>query len=389
MRAHDKSSRTTSERKQTPRRSAVDPHGLLALQRSIGNQAVTALLRAEKEPHVHGEGCGHGQPVQRSTISDVLRSPGRSLDRGLRKEMEARLGADFSDVRLHDDATAQTSAAEIGAGAYTSGSHVVTGTPGIDKHTLAHELTHVIQQRSGPVSGTDNGSGLKVSDPSDRFEREAEANARRVMAGPVPRTTVDEPAKEAEAGEHIQRVSSFGFSETDSMTTQQWTNSGQSTFLSLHYMVGTELVDLGRTQSNTSATYGNEHAEDVALRIIRTNLGMFAADQDNHLVLQVSKSPCTSTPRQELPTTSTKQFGCAEELIELVNNGLQDDAGTTYQFRLDVICRGLYCPTSPGFTQQQVLDASQAAVGAMLATGRIQVSGDERPASAASRYEVQ
>jgi hypothetical protein len=63
---------------------------------------------------------------------------------------------------------------------------------------LAHELTHVVQQRSGPVDGTDAGGGVKVSDPSDRFEREAVANADRVMsAAPV--------AAPAAAGPAVQR----------------------------------------------------------------------------------------------------------------------------------------------------------------------------------------
>ena len=43
-----------------------------------------------------------------------------------------------------------------------------------------------MQQRSGPVEGTPAGGGIKVSDPSDRFEREAAANAERVMSGPAP-----------------------------------------------------------------------------------------------------------------------------------------------------------------------------------------------------------
>ena len=51
---------------------------------------------------------------------------------------------------------------------------------------LAHELTHVVQQRNGPVDGTDAGGGVKVSDPSDRFEREAVSNADRLMAAPAP-----------------------------------------------------------------------------------------------------------------------------------------------------------------------------------------------------------
>ena len=115
-------------------------------------------------------------------IPDVLRGPSQPLAAPLKEEMEARLGADLSDVRTHTDAAARASAAEIGARAYTSGSHVVVGDGGADKHTLAHELTHVIQQRSGPVAGTWTSAGLRLSDPSDCFERRADANASRVMA---------------------------------------------------------------------------------------------------------------------------------------------------------------------------------------------------------------
>lgn len=131
------------------------------------------------------------------------------MDAPLREEMEARLGADFSDVRIHDDSAARASAAEVGARAYTSGSNVVIGDGGGDKHTLAHELTHVVQQRQGPVSGTDNGSGLSISDPGDRFEREAEANATRVMAGgpSAVRSTGDSPEASASS---IQRAGGKG-----------------------------------------------------------------------------------------------------------------------------------------------------------------------------------
>jgi hypothetical protein len=51
---------------------------------------------------------------------------------------------------------------------------------------LAHELTHVVQQRSGPVDGSPAGGGIQVSDPSDRFETEAAANADRAMSAPAP-----------------------------------------------------------------------------------------------------------------------------------------------------------------------------------------------------------
>ncbi|MFF8320984.1 DUF4157 domain-containing protein [Streptomyces bobili] len=165
----------------------LSPAALGVLQRTVGNRALAQLVADER--HEHGPGCGHsdGTAVQRAPEVDaVLRSGGRPLDAPLRQEMEARLDADFGDVRLHVDSAARRSAAQLGARAYTSGSHVVIGEGGGDKHTLAHELTHVIQQRSGPVAGTDTGDGLRVSAPGDAFERAAEANAARVMSGPAP-----------------------------------------------------------------------------------------------------------------------------------------------------------------------------------------------------------
>ncbi|HEY2888167.1 MAG TPA: DUF4157 domain-containing protein, partial [Candidatus Limnocylindrales bacterium] len=50
------------------------------------------------------------------------------------------------------------------------------------QRTIAHELTHVVQQRSGPVDGTPAGGGIQLSNPADRFEQAAEQNAERIMA---------------------------------------------------------------------------------------------------------------------------------------------------------------------------------------------------------------
>jgi hypothetical protein len=169
-------------RQETSAGPAVPPlltaDGLRAAQRGAGNAAVTAMIarRARPAPVVEQD---HG-------VDEILGSTGKPLPSRVRQDMESRFGTDFSDVRLHTGAGAARSARAIGARAYTSGSHVVLGAGGGDKHTLAHELTHVVQQRNGPVSGTDQGNGLKVSDPSDTFERAAEANAHKVMSGPVP-----------------------------------------------------------------------------------------------------------------------------------------------------------------------------------------------------------
>ncbi|MFC8142691.1 DUF4157 domain-containing protein [Streptomyces paradoxus] len=160
-------------------------HRMLALQRMAGNAAVSRAV--EEERHEHDGNCGHTPSVQRrALVHDVLNSPGQGMDSGLRTEMEARFGgADFSGVRVHKGPLAQESAAELGAKAYTSGAHIVEGAP-LTKEDWAHELTHYQDQMTGPVPGTDNGAGVRVSQENDSGERHAVENARQVMNGPVP-----------------------------------------------------------------------------------------------------------------------------------------------------------------------------------------------------------
>ncbi|SDC00859.1 protein of unknown function [Streptomyces prasinopilosus] len=236
-------------------------HPLLALQNSAGNAAVVQMLRqeghawAQPEQHLHDAGCGHqqtGQPqVQRSAVHDVLRSGGSPMNSGLREEMEARLGADFSQVRIHDDSAARASAAEVGARAYTSGHHVVIGDGGGDKHTLAHELTHVIQQRQGPVSGTDTGSGLRMSDPSDAYEQAAEQNARQVMSAPLPvqrRASADRenPGPESSPAEEtpVQRAPDWKNNPTkNALAAQKAAHPGDALVHTLHHIVPKSLLE--------------------------------------------------------------------------------------------------------------------------------------------------
>ena len=181
------------------RPDVVGPAGLLRLQRAVGNAGTSSMMEEERSP-----------------VHDVVSSPGESLDREVRSDMEGRLGADFSDVRVHRDSAAHESAQSVQAKAYTVGSHVVfqrdAYDPGSDsgKHVLAHELTHVIQQRSGPVDGSEAPGGIRVSDPSDRYERAASESADQAMspAPPAPAAGVQREGEEAEepsAQGYVQR----------------------------------------------------------------------------------------------------------------------------------------------------------------------------------------
>ncbi|MEU6806592.1 eCIS core domain-containing protein [Streptomyces neyagawaensis] len=196
---------------------ALTPQSVLAPQGGIGNAAISRLLELQR--HTDNGGCCDGPepedrrsgdaPIQRSTVHDVLRSPGKPLPEALRSEMEARLGANFRDVVIHDNAAAARSAVEVNADAYTANkNHIVVGPRGLNKRTLAHELTHVEQQRAGAVAGTDNGNGLRVSDPSDRFERAAEANATRVMARTVNAPEAQQAPQAREAHEQAKAPAS-------------------------------------------------------------------------------------------------------------------------------------------------------------------------------------
>jgi hypothetical protein len=138
---------------------------------------------------------------------------GRPLAPDVREDMEARFGHDFSAVRIHDDQVAHESAEAVGASAYTIGSDIVFRRGGYDpssragRLTLAHELTHVLQQRAGPVDGAPAAEGVQISDPSDRFEREASANAERMISAATagPDATVD-PSAQATAARRAPSV---------------------------------------------------------------------------------------------------------------------------------------------------------------------------------------
>ncbi len=119
-----------------------------------------------------------GAPVR---VRDVLQSRGQPLDLRNRAFMKTYFGHDFSRVRVHTDARAAESAREAGALAYTAGDQIVFGSgqyaPRSPKgmELLAHELAHVIQQRSGRVVAEHG-----VGSPQSAHEHEADSFAERV-----------------------------------------------------------------------------------------------------------------------------------------------------------------------------------------------------------------
>lgn len=82
--------------------------------------------------------AGRGRPISRKTLG----------------EMSSSFGRDFSNVKIHTDATAVQMSRELNAQAFTHGNDIYfnSGKYNTDtsagKQLLAHELTHVVQQGS-------------------------------------------------------------------------------------------------------------------------------------------------------------------------------------------------------------------------------------------------
>jgi hypothetical protein len=155
---------------------SLDAAGTRSLQRMAGNAAVTAVLQRK---------AGSDEDIDGSGVKDAISKSGEKLDDQTSSRLSTGFGVDPSGVELVRDDASTTG---VQAKAYTVENKIVVpssfDTSSTDgQRTLAHEFTHVQQQASGPVDGTPAAGGVSVSDPSDKYEREAESNADRVMGG--------------------------------------------------------------------------------------------------------------------------------------------------------------------------------------------------------------
>ncbi|MFJ5641096.1 DUF4157 domain-containing protein [Streptomyces sp. NPDC093223] len=178
----------TGERVRPPARPAATPPPLAALQGAAGNAAVTrAIQRARQDAGPEGQAAEGALPGHRPTsVADAVGSPGAPLEPRILQRAESAYGMDFGHVRVHSGPVAQRSAEELGARAYTTGPHIVLGGSRVADEVMYEEVDHVRQQALGPVPGTANGRGEKVSSPDDPFERSAGSNGRKMAGGAAP-----------------------------------------------------------------------------------------------------------------------------------------------------------------------------------------------------------
>jgi hypothetical protein len=154
------------------------------------------LLRRERSPADPADSGDLAPPL----VHQVLAQSGEPLESAARSGLEAVLGHDFSQVRVHDDPLADRSARQVGANAYTVGRHIVFRSgryrPGSleGSRLIAHELMHTVQQAHASPS-----AALRIGPVDDAHEHAAQQAARAVRATAPPRPPVLAPAPRARA----------------------------------------------------------------------------------------------------------------------------------------------------------------------------------------------
>jgi uncharacterized protein DUF4157 len=179
MTAHDREyERLQEQRSAEPAAPQAEVSPPERLASTIGNQAFGALAR-------QGAGIlpdGRAHPDVEATIAQT-RGSGSSLDAGTADRIGPKLGSDLGDVRVHTDDTADALTSSVSAKAFTTGNDVYFAKgeynpgSGEGQHLLAHELSHVVQQRGAPTSGP-----LTVSQPGEPLEVEADQAANASTA---------------------------------------------------------------------------------------------------------------------------------------------------------------------------------------------------------------
>jgi Domain of unknown function (DUF4157) len=162
-----------------PRREPAPVDALRTVASHTGNAAFARFA----EP---GSGIlpgGRVHPDIESAIASA-RGHGRALEGPVRERVGEALDDPLTDVRVHADERADALARSVSARAFTTGTDIFFARGEFRPRTasgdalLAHELTHVVQQRGSPASGP-----LTVTDAGGALEAEAEAMARELADG--------------------------------------------------------------------------------------------------------------------------------------------------------------------------------------------------------------
>ena len=171
---------TVEELAELRARRRITP-GKLSRTMFMTSSPYTTLRTPRKEPArapIQGKGL---DALPTDTVDVKAKGSGVMLPEEVRAKMEAALGMDFSEVRIH----VGPQAASVGALAFTRGLDIFFA-PGHyqpwsreGQELLAHELTHVVQQSEGRAGASREVDGVPINDEAG-LEREADLMGAQV-----------------------------------------------------------------------------------------------------------------------------------------------------------------------------------------------------------------
>jgi hypothetical protein len=221
------------------------------------------FARLQRKVTAVAQGLTTAPPV----VHAVLRTAGVQLPAATCANMEARMGHNFSAVRIHADALAAQSAAAVSAEAWTVGRDIAFAAgryaPGTfaGDQLLAHELTHVVQQGGQPYQG----QAIEIGQPTDSVEQHAEhVAAGAASAMHIPRVAPSlQRQPQGERPQADPAIASLPFSKyvdlADPIVYDIDYNNTEHTlspYLQLYYEDGTKIdLDIYKDIGNVELTY--------------------------------------------------------------------------------------------------------------------------------------
>jgi len=160
------------------------------VQEAIGRpaQIVQRRAAAQQAPQPPMQRIAANAVLVPQTLANRASGPGQPLQPDVRQKMEALFRTSFADVRVH----VGPHVAAIGALAFTQSTNIHFAPGQYDPftarghHLLGHELTHVVQQRTGRVRNPFQSGVAIVHDRS----LEAEAERMGIRAATAPRLPI-------------------------------------------------------------------------------------------------------------------------------------------------------------------------------------------------------
>ncbi|MEM7039321.1 MAG: DUF4157 domain-containing protein [Bacteroidota bacterium] len=155
-----------------------------------GSQPNVAQAKSMTPPDFSLDASSPVQQKEEATADDGMG--------GVMQKMEHSMGADFSDVNIHENSS---SAKDMGALAYAQGNdvHFAPGQLKPDtqagQELIGHELAHVVQQREGRVQANNEVAGKPVND-----DKGLEAEADQMGAKAAQAKMEDAPTQMKKSG---------------------------------------------------------------------------------------------------------------------------------------------------------------------------------------------